>query len=735
MAAKKIDIKFDLDSKSVKIAGEDTMKLTQQVRLLKNELASGKYSQQEFEILSTKLGDVQDQMAKTKTRSGDLLTSLQLIPGPIGEIASKFNGAISVLKQFSGFSLKDLTFQFKETLNDVKEIGTQLFKTMGITKIYETINNALARSFVAVGVGEQAAAAGARAFSAALVTTGIGALVVALGFAVNALIDYLSATDDSTAANEALNATIKEQNRLFEVNLKAIDSATKLNTARAKAAGATEGELFKITQEGGKARLEELKKQDQQLFERAQQIIKDQKIDGETRKKLLEENGAQQLAINQQIIDQSLANEIAGLEFSAQQRDKANQKAVQQKAKNDADAAKNDADAARKKQDADAIILEAELSLLSDKDREQLEREMRFENDKKKLKAAGITDLTLLEKEYAKDQIAISNKYNKETLDKEKELQQKKRELLFIGLQDQIDVIDKANELLETDFQEDNIRLEEKRTLLQQQRDLELQSVENDEIKRLEIIKKYADAESQIDKQVTENKKAELLARQTAQLEFASAVGSALGALSGLLKEGSSAAKTAALAEIAIGTGVGFINALRIAQQSAIAGGPGAAFAFPIFYASQVAAILSAASRAKAILKSGSGGGGGSDTPAPAPTSNSAPAPIQVSARRNQGGFVYGDGGSITDSIPAMLSNGEFVMNSKSASMFSPMLTAMNNMGNLPNTTIPQSLGNQSLVDVMGGNTNNRPIKTYVTAQDMSNQQQFDRTIKSRSLI
>ena len=157
------------------------------------------------------------------------------------------------------------------------------------------------------------------------------------------------------------------------------------------------------------------------------------------------------------------------------------------------------------------------------------------------------------------------------------------------------------------------------------------------------------------------------------------------------MKEGSSAAKTAALAEIAIGTGVGFINALRIAQQSAIAGGPGAAFAFPIFYASQVAAILSAASRAKAILKSGSGGGGGSDTPAPAPTSNSAPAPIQVSARRNQGGFVYGDGGSITDSIPAMLSNGEFVMNSKSASMFSPMLTAMNNMGNLPNTTIPHS--------------------------------------------
>jgi len=35
----------------------------------------------------------------------------------------------------------------------------------------------------------------------------------------------------------------------------------------------------------------------------------------------------------------------------------------------------------------------------------------------------------------------------------------------------------------------------------------------------------------------------------------------------------------------------------------------------------------------------------------------------------------------------------------------------------------------------MQGNMSSKPIRTYVTAQDMSNQQQFDRTIKSRSLI
>ena len=59
----------------------------------------------------------------------------------------------------------------------------------------------------------------------------------------------------------------------------------------------------------------------------------------------------------------------------------------------------------------------------------------------------------------------------------------------------------------------------------------------------------------------------------------------------------------------------------------------------------------------------------------------------------------------------------------------------MNDMGNLPNTSLPESIGNQSLVNMVNDNMNQKPIKTYVTAQDMSNQQQFDRTIKSRSLI
>jgi len=71
------------------------------------------------------------------------------------------------------------------------------------------------------------------------------------------------------------------------------------------------------------------------------------------------------------------------------------------------------------------------------------------------------------------------------------------------------------------------------------------------------------------------------------------------------------AGKALALAQIATDTALGFIQGLRIAQQSAIGlSGPAAAFTMPVFYASQVAAVLGAASKAKNLL-----GGGGSVSP------------------------------------------------------------------------------------------------------------------------
>ena len=85
------------------------------------------------------------------------------------------------------------------------------------------------------------------------------------------------------------------------------------------------------------------------------------------------------------------------------------------------------------------------------------------------------------------------------------------------------------------------------------------------------------------------------------------------GALSSLAKKNSEEQKTFALLEIAAGTAKGLINGLDIAQRQSQLGNP---WGFPVFYATQVGAVLSAAARAKSVLKGGSDSGGG-----PTPTS------------------------------------------------------------------------------------------------------------------
>ena len=124
----------------------------------------------------------------------------------------------------------------------------------------------------------------------------------------------------------------------------------------------------------------------------------------------------------------------------------------------------------------------------------------------------------------------------------------------------------------------------------------------------------YDESKKISDKQISDAQ-AEADAKIAIQTQFGDAIAGSLGAISQLFEQGTAASKIAALAEIAIGTGTGFINALDIAQKSAKATGPAAVFAFPMFYATQLAAVLGAASKAKKVLNTVKGGGGGGSVP------------------------------------------------------------------------------------------------------------------------
>ena len=132
------------------------------------------------------------------------------------------------------------------------------------------------------------------------------------------------------------------------------------------------------------------------------------------------------------------------------------------------------------------------------------------------------------------------------------------------------------------------------------------------------------------------------------------AIGSAMNALSGLLGEFSEESKAAAVAskalalgEIAIKTGVALAGGIAQAQSVPFPANLAA-------IATTVATIIANIATAVKTVKS---------------------------AKFATGGYVSGEGSGTSDSIPAMLSNGESVNNARSTSMFAPIYSSLNQMG------------------------------------------------------
>jgi hypothetical protein len=163
--------------------------------------------------------------------------------------------------------------------------------------------------------------------------------------------------------------------------------------------------------------------------------------------------------------------------------------------------------------------------------------------------------------------------------------------------------------------QNERIRLQDEKDMVDLMAQLEAEvQAEQDAADRKVELDKQAALQALQDRKDIENAKLSIVNDSYLALN-------ALGELAlGQQFKNTNAGKALALAQIATDTALGFIQGLRIAQQSAIGlSGPAAALTMPVFYASQVAAVLGAASKAKSLLggggstsaPSGSGGGGG----------------------------------------------------------------------------------------------------------------------------
>ena len=110
-----------------------------------------------------------------------------------------------------------------------------------------TVEQGVATVTTTTAIGASTAAM--KAFRIALIASGIGALILIIGFAVEAFLKFKNSAEDAAKALDKLNKKIAEDAKTqLEFEIKFLDIKEKLDIARAKAKGASEQEIFDIEQ-------------------------------------------------------------------------------------------------------------------------------------------------------------------------------------------------------------------------------------------------------------------------------------------------------------------------------------------------------------------------------------------------------------------------------------------------------------------------------------------------------
>ena len=239
-----------------------------------------------------------------------------------------------------------------------------------------------------------------------------------------------------------------------------------------------------------------------------------------------------------------------------------------------------------------------------------------------------------------KMKLAIKTKYNTQ-MDEliaahEQDIINKQQEAMRIRFETEIaQAYDNEEEIL-------RIRMEQKKAELDSLQQMEGESIEAFNLRKLEAQNAYLESKKELSDKETEI--------EQAKYEAMEQVTNGLVALTEQIGESdrgfAMASKMLALAEIAINSGKAIAKMVSAESGKGILG--------IATMASGISTILSNIANAVKIVKS---------------------------AKFAEGGLVTGPGTGTSDSIPAQLSNGESVITAKATSMFAPILSSFNMMG------------------------------------------------------
>lgn len=284
MAQEIIGLKVEVDGSS---ATKSVGSIKQQLKEANTELINaqanfGDYSKEAINA-AKKVAQLKDsiQEAAETTQLFDPGRKFQAFAGALSAVAGGFTavqGALglvgvqsenvekSLLKVQSALALSQGLSTVADSVKDFQRLAVVIQQVGIFQKIYNAATIAATAIQRAFGVAVTTTSVAFKALRAAIITTGIGALVVAVGLLVNKIIEWTDSTKKAEEAQKALKKSIEDENLIIDVQI-----------AKLEALGGKEEEIYqqRVARIQNELRLstEKLKKGEQLSDEELKQRI------------------------------------------------------------------------------------------------------------------------------------------------------------------------------------------------------------------------------------------------------------------------------------------------------------------------------------------------------------------------------------------------------------------------------------------------------------------------------
>lgn len=162
----------------------------------------------------------------------------------------------AILKVQAAMAISEGINSIVDASKQFKNLGAVIQQTAAFQKVLAISTSLTSKAFAFMGIAVEGTSIAFKVLRGAIIATGIGALVVAIGFLIDKISTWQSETDKQIEKQQLLNEKLKESSDIIYNNqLQAYDRQQKLEEARAKLAGASEETLFNIQQKYDKLRL------------------------------------------------------------------------------------------------------------------------------------------------------------------------------------------------------------------------------------------------------------------------------------------------------------------------------------------------------------------------------------------------------------------------------------------------------------------------------------------------